>query len=196
MADDPTLELVARYRAGDGRAADALFERYAKRLGDLVRVRLSQRLASRIGPEDVLQSAFNSFFGGLRHDRFALERRGDAWKLLVAIALNKLARQAARHQADKRDLRREQSLEVGDRMDDLLGAALLREEPSPDEAAAVADELEECLRQLAPRQRTIVELGLQGYSDADIAATVGCAEYLVRRDWRRFKARLRERLQC
>ena len=41
--DDPTLDLVARFRAGDTQAADALFQRYAGRLGGLVRKSKSRR---------------------------------------------------------------------------------------------------------------------------------------------------------
>jgi hypothetical protein len=43
--------------------------------------------------EDVLQSAFRSFFGGLENGKFAVEGEGDLWGLLAAITLHKLYRQ-------------------------------------------------------------------------------------------------------
>src|SRR5437879_3375640 len=103
----PSAELMARWRQGDQEAAEELFRRYAERLLALARSRLSARLARHVDPEDVVQSAFRSFFTGARADRFALRRSGDLWRLLVAITLHKLQHQVERHTAGKRTAVRE-----------------------------------------------------------------------------------------
>jgi hypothetical protein len=67
--DQPLLNSC---RKGDEDAARELFDNYAERLLLLVRRRLSQRLASRFGPEDVLQSVFRTFFRRAQQGQFSL----------------------------------------------------------------------------------------------------------------------------
>src|SRR5207245_6051067 len=102
MEDNQSAELMARWRGGDQQAADALFQRHAERLLALVRTRLSSQLARRFDPEDVVQSAYRSFFVGARDGRYVLTRSGDLWRLMVGITLNKLYRQVQHHQDRKR----------------------------------------------------------------------------------------------
>src|SRR5438270_12519197 len=80
--DVPSADLMARWRDGDEEAAEQLFHRYAERLLALARSRMSVWLAGHVDPEDVVQSAYRSFFTGARAGRFALERNGDLWRLL------------------------------------------------------------------------------------------------------------------
>jgi ECF sigma factor len=49
--DDATINLMARWRAGDQRAAEKLFRRYADRLIALARSRLSAKLSQRTTPK-------------------------------------------------------------------------------------------------------------------------------------------------
>src|SRR5262245_30887753 len=101
---DSSAELLARWRAGDQQAATALWQRYAQRLLALVRSRMSGELAHHTDPEDVVQSAFCSFFAGTRDDQYVLRHSGDLWRLLVAITLHKLHHQVRRHMAAKRSM--------------------------------------------------------------------------------------------
>src|SRR5262245_57090075 len=152
MSKDQSAELMTRWRNGDQRAADELVRRYTERLLALARSRLSARLTRHIDPEDVLQSAYRSFFVGTRDGRYVLQRTGDLWRLLVAITLHKLHHRVERHTAGKRDITLESPFEGKSTLGDLEYLALARE-PSPAEAAALADELELVLRKLEPRQR-------------------------------------------
>ena len=63
-------------------------------------------------------------------------------------------------------------------------------EPTPLEAATLADEVENVLRQLEPHQRPILELLLQGHNQAEIAQELQCSERTVRRTLDRVKALL------
>lgn len=89
-------------RQGDERAAEQLFAQYVGRLTALARARLSPRLSARTDPEDVVLSAYRSFFVAAREGQFTLARSGDLWRLLVAITLHKLYRQVRRHEAASR----------------------------------------------------------------------------------------------
>src|SRR3990172_5568517 len=102
MAQESSAEILQRYRNGDEAAANELFCRYVGRLTLLARSRLSPKLASRTDPEDIVLSAYRSFFIGARDGRFLLARSGDLWRLLVSITMHKLYRQVREHSAEKR----------------------------------------------------------------------------------------------
>src|SRR5262249_27654834 len=103
-ADDVSVKLVARWQAGDQQAAAELFHRYAVRLIALASSRLSSRLATRVDPEDLVQSAYRSFFSGAREGQYELQQSGDLWRLLLVITLRKLHDQVRRHTRAKRDV--------------------------------------------------------------------------------------------
>jgi RNA polymerase sigma factor (sigma-70 family) len=186
--DQPSAEILQRYRDGDERAADELFSRYVGRLTLLARSRLSPTLASRTDPEDIVLSAYRSFFIAARAGRFTLSRSGDLWRLLVAITLHKVYRQARQHRSERQSLA-------------ALGEALaanghpFSREPSPDEALALTDELESVLSQLDPFARRVLELRLQDRPLSEIAEDVGRSERTVRRTLSEIRSRLSERFE-
>src|SRR3954452_6779641 len=139
-----SLVLLERFRSGDDLAAGELFDRYFERLTSLARSRLSPRLARRTDPEDIVLSVYRSFFVGARGGRYALGRGGDLWRLLAAITKHKLLRQVRQQGAARRSVDVEIPL---DRVDEgtLLGG---RQDPTPEDAAALADELERVLSRL------------------------------------------------
>src|SRR4029077_20290698 len=116
-----------------------------------------------VDPEDVVQSVYRSFFLDSRDGRFQLQRGGDLWQLLVTMTLHKLTNQVNRHAAQKRAVSRERNFGSEDSLFG-IGAPRLAKQPSPVEALALADQLEQLLRTLEPPQRRIVELRLQGYN--------------------------------
>jgi RNA polymerase sigma-70 factor (ECF subfamily) len=189
---DGSAELLARWQAGDQQAATKLWRRYAVRLIALVRSRLSSKLAGKVDPEDVVQSAYRSFFTAARDDRYVLRHSGDLWRLLVAIALHKLDHQLRRHWAGKRSVAVEQNFGGENDLFHLHIQRLARE-PSPAEAVALADELEQVMRQLEPVQRRMVEMRLQGYHLDEIAGDTQRHERTVRRVLKRVEQSLRRR---
>ncbi len=176
MAEEASIQLVARWQQGDQQAAGQLFRRYEEQLVALTRGRLSAKLAQRIDPEDVVQSAYRSFFSGARNGAYELERGGDLWRLLAGITLNKLRHQVRRNTTGKRAMGRERDLAGAD-----PGVLLRATEPSPVEAVALVDELEQLMRRLDPTHRRILELRLQGYNLEEIATQTERTERTVSR---------------
>jgi RNA polymerase sigma-70 factor (ECF subfamily) len=191
--DDASLALVARWRTGDQNAATELFQRYAERLIGLARHNLSNRLSNRLDPEDVVQSVCRSFFAGARDGRYVLQQSGDLWRLLVTITLNKLQDKCRRHTADKRSINREQNYGSEDSLFGIQAEVLARE-PSPEEATALGDMLEQVMRPFEPPQRRMIELRLQGYPLDEIAADTGHCRHTVMRVLKRVRLQL-EQLQ-
>lgn len=182
-------DLVARWRDGDERAAAELFQRYASRLIALARSRLSVKLAQRVDPEDVVQSAYRSFFGDTKDGRCEVQRGGDLWQLLVTITLHKLHDQVKRHRRAKRAVDRERNI-GSDESWSSVEAHLATQAPSPMEAVALTDEVEQIMRELKPLYRRILELRLQGYNIDEIAAHTQSGERTVRRVLEQVKEQL------
>ena len=145
MAELTSKELLSRVRDGNSRAAGEIFDRYLRRLIELARQRISPKLARRIDPQDVVQSAYRSFFVHARDGRFVLERAGDLWRLLAGITLNKLHRQVERHTAGRRDIGKEE--DAGGKIGSMEAVS---PEPTPDEAAVMAEELERVMQRACP----------------------------------------------
>lgn len=186
--------LLARWREGDQEAAQELFYRYSERLIALVRTRLSDKVAARFDPEDVVQSVYRSFFSNARDNRYVLERSGDLWRLLVAMAMRKVVTQVRHENAERRSVQREQALpNVGDEFGSF--AEVLGREPSPADASAVLDELEQLMRGLDPVARRILEMRLQGYRTQEIAVEVHRSDRMVRLTMEDVRGRLNQRLQ-
>ena len=154
-----------------------MFERYFARLTALVRGRLGAKLRARVDADDVAMSAYRSFFVRAAAGQFELAETGDLWRLLARMALHKLSHQVERHTAEKRAVSHEE------RLTDSNGIArdIASPEPSPDEAAAVADELEFIMRSLNETERRTLELRLQGELLDAIAVELGQSERTVRR---------------
>ena len=69
MTENELPDLFGRVCTGDEKAADDLFDRFVDRLTALARDRRSPKLARRVDPEDIVQSAFRSFFRNARGGR-------------------------------------------------------------------------------------------------------------------------------
>lgn len=168
-------ELLHQLSAGDEDAAQQVFQQYLERLTALARSRLSAKLSSRIDPDDIVLSAYRSFFLRARRGEFHLGEGRDLWHLLVEITLHKLYRQAAHHSAQRRNIQRETTDAAGS-----PPQAVSREAP-PEAAALLADELSAVMTMLSPDERTALELRLQGLELAEIARSLSKSERTVRR---------------
>lgn len=171
-----TAEILAACRRGDRRAEETLFHQYFSRLLGLTRRRLPPGLGRRVDPEDVVLSAYRSFFVGLRGEAgfAATETPEDLWALLCTITRRKIAKQARRHHARRRAVGQEHTLgpEIADAIED--GEA-------PEAAAMLSDEVEQLVATLGKTDREILMQLLEGATSAEIAEERGCSERTVRR---------------
>jgi RNA polymerase sigma-70 factor (ECF subfamily) len=174
-AEESGSDLVRRWRSGDEQAAAELHRRYAQRLWALAEAQIGSRLGRRVDPDDVVQSAFRTFFRRSAAGEFAIDHSGALWRLLVRITLNKIARQRERHYAAKRDVRSEVSPDAGQ-----LSPEAVAHDPTPEEAAVLTEALECVVAHLKPPDPEIVGLRLQGYSTSQIGREVGCSRWTVR----------------
>ena len=186
MPEHESIELIARWQSGEQTAADEIFHRYSSRLINLVRGHLSSKLTSRFDAEDVVQSAYRSFFVGARDGRFLLENSGDLWRLLVGIAMHKMQHQVERHTAGKRNVDREANLQP-EGAAPAIPAMFPGREATPSEALVLADVVENIVGQLTALESRMFELRLEGYTLDEIAIDTKRSQRTVRRVMDRIK---------
>jgi RNA polymerase sigma-70 factor (ECF subfamily) len=176
MADAPTfVELVRRVRNGEQEAAAELVRQYEPFIRRAVRFRLhGAGLAAAIDSADLCQSVLGSFFVRVAAGEYDLAGPDDLVRLLRSMARNKLASQVRRERAARRDRRRNAALDVRD-------LPLVAPQPTPSQAIATAELLQEVDRRLTPDERRLVELRRQGHDWAAIAAEVGDAPTVLRK---------------
>jgi RNA polymerase sigma-70 factor (ECF subfamily) len=188
MSGDPSFDdVMARLRAGEQDAARQVFQRFAGRLITLAHERLGSLVRPKLDAEDVVQSVFKSFFLRYSAGQFDLGDWDSLWGLLVVITLRKCGREIRHFHGPQHDVRREAAA-VGE-----AAAAweALAGEPTPAEAAMLADTVEQFLGELGSRERRIFELRLQGCTVPEISAEVGRTEYTVEGMLRKIRKRLR-----
>jgi RNA polymerase sigma-70 factor (ECF subfamily) len=176
---------VELWRAGNQQAAQRLFDLYAERLLALARRRISQRLAGRVDPEDVVQSVFRTFFQHAKEGEFCLDEQDDLAKLLMRITVHKTLRQVAFHKAAKRDLTQEiaPGRESQQQLEEILDT-----EPTSEEAVTFLDNLEHFFNRLKPQERQILEMRLHGFSNDEISRQLGIYDRKIRRVLERVRA--------
>jgi len=185
---DSFSDLVGRLHAGDDRAAQEVFDRFASRLIGLARSQIAAGIRPKLDPEDVVQSALRSFFRRHEEDRFDLQSWDSLWGLLSLITVRKCAKKTEYYLAQRRGGGREISLVAEG--DSQAGAVAIDREPTPEDAAMLLETVEEALRDFDPADRQVIELSLQGYSAAEISVQLSRAERSVRRLRERVKKRL------
>lgn len=191
MAEDSSKVLVEMLQNGDREVAEAIFQRYVARLIALTRNRLSAKLGRRVDPEDIVQSAFRSFFRRAEAGDYEFDDPGDLWRLLTVITLNKLRRKAEYHSAAKRNFGAERHAA---RDEDVPRLEAVSHDPPPGIELETKEEIETLCRGFSQQHQRIVELRLQGYQQAEIAEDANCTERTVRRVMERFRNRLEERM--
>jgi RNA polymerase sigma factor (sigma-70 family) len=189
MDDDLSFELVlAQLRQRDDDAATQVYERFAGRLIAQARKQLDPRILQRVDPDEVVQSAFKSVFLRLADGEFVLGNWDSLWGLLTRVTLHKCHKWVDYFQAQAREIQREVPQAAQD--DSSNSWQFLDREPTPPEAAVMAESIAQLLHGLDEREQQIVTLSLHGCEVADISAQVKCTESKVYRVLRLIRQRL------
>jgi RNA polymerase sigma-70 factor (ECF subfamily) len=173
--DAPDVDLIARWRAGDERAATLLVDRHATAVARYV-----ASLGGREALDEVVQDAFVRAFGSL--ESFRGDSAFRTWLFTIARRLVLDRRRARRRQRETVDL------QDGD---------LATEYSALD--SLVADEAQEKMRgaieRLTPTQREVFTLRINdGLSYKEIAEVVGTTEGAARVHYHNALRQVKERL--
>jgi DNA-directed RNA polymerase specialized sigma24 family protein len=165
-ADHTFSDLMARVRRGDARAAEELFQQFEKQVRLEVQMRMRDpRLRRLVDDADICQSVMLSFFVRARLGEYDVADPRELMRLLAGMARNKVAAQARRHSADRRDFRRAVGLGGAD--------ATVATGASPSQVVAGEELLRELRARLSEEERGIADLRAAGKSWAEVAAELG-----------------------
>jgi DNA-directed RNA polymerase specialized sigma24 family protein len=179
---------IAELKAGDARAAQRLWENYFPRLVGLARKKLHELPRRAADEEDVALSALDSFCRAAEQGRFPrLTDRDNLWHLLVTITARKALQLVRRERRQKRGggtVRGDSAFhatpecpeeETG--LERVIGT-----EPTPEFAAEMAEEYRQLLALLGTGDlQAIAVWRMEGYSNEEIAARLGCVPRTVER---------------
>jgi RNA polymerase sigma-70 factor (ECF subfamily) len=154
----------------------------------VVRVHLRDpRLRRVLDSTDVCQSVLASFFVRANLGQYELDTLEHLLRLLATIARNKVTNEANKHQADRRDYRREQALGARE-------ALVAASSSDPAQQVAARDLLEQVRQRLSDDERQLAEQRGRGESWAEIAAMHGGTPEALRKKFTRGLDRVLQQL--
>lgn len=182
-------EWIEELKTGDSSAAANLWNRYHERLLTFARYRIHTDARRVTDEEDLVATAFGSFFCRAASGQFPeLAGRRELWALLVTITDRKAVNTVRQHMADKRGggrVRSESTFDGEDGVQGVLaGAGNLQLLPD------VAASLSELMDSLDDDMREVVMLRIDGYTNDEIGqrlnrsvATIERRLRLLRDQW-------------
>ncbi len=163
MSMDSVSHWIEQIAEGDETAARELFDRYYARLIGLARRRLCSIPPEVADAEGAAASAFRSFFGGVKKQKFSkLDDRDDLWKLLATITARKAVAQVRKHwkkRGERANVNRTAEI-----------AVCLDKQPTPEQVVSLLDECESLVYKLEDETlQRVALLRLEGYGTDEIA---------------------------
>jgi RNA polymerase sigma-70 factor (ECF subfamily) len=195
-----TLDILARARAGDRAALDAIFTQHRTRLRRMVEIRLDRRLQARVDASDVVQDAYIDVFGRL--DEYLADPKLSLFLWLRLVVGDRLMKVHRQHLgAQMRAAGREVSLyrdALPIASSAALAAQLLGKFTSPTQAAMRAERmmrLQDALNSLEPIDREILSLRhFEELTRQEAAQALGIEEAAAAKRYVRALKRLKEAL--
>jgi len=179
---------IKALKGGDQAAAQRIWESYISRLIGLARARLRDSPRRAADEEDVALSAFDSFCRGVDVGRFPrLDDRHDLWQVLALITVRKSIDLRQREGRQVRGGGRVRAFSdlVDEDFDPTRG-----DEPGPEMAAQLADEYRRLMEKLDdPTLRSVATWKLEGFTNDEIAARLGCVTSTVERKLARIRGK-------
>ena len=191
MSMTPISDLLAQVRGGDAAAAEELVRTYEPELRRAIRVRLTDaRLRRLVDSIDICQSVLAGFFVRTAAGQYDIQTPEELLKLLVTMARNRVIDWARRTQADRRDGRRDVSIEQdnGEQMQ------FASNQPGPVSVLVSRELLEQVRSRLAPEELKLMEQRAEGLNWNEIAGTTGDQANAVRMKLTRALDRVAEEL--
>jgi RNA polymerase sigma-70 factor (ECF subfamily) len=180
--------LLQRARQGDRAAWERLAQEYEPKVRLVARVLLGPALRPYLDSVDLVQSVHRSLMVGLRTDKFDISSPDK----LMALAVTLVRRKVARHWRHlQRQRRLSQDSQDSGNLPHLL-SSLSSPRPDPAQTVQFNDSVQHLCNTLEDAERRMLDLRLQGYSPAEIAANLGIHPIALRVRM----SRLRQRLQA
>lgn len=163
---------IDQAKTGEEAAAQRLWERYFPQLLSVARKKLSDGPRRVADEQDVVVSVFDACLRGAREGRFAdLHDREDLWQILVMLTARKASNLKRAHNRQKRGGGRVRGESVFEE-DGMY--QVVSQEPTPETAALLAEEIQSLLDRLDdPDLKQVALWKLENYTNREIAEKLG-----------------------
>jgi len=179
--------LAERLQRGESQAIRDLFDKYSHQLEQIAAKNIHAGLKRRFDGEDIVQSAFRTFFRRQQDNQFRIKHSDQLWRLLVRITLCKTRSHARRHTAARRDAKAEKAGAVD--------WESLGQEASPQDVIALWEEVDAVLEGLPDQAGDILFKRIEGETKSDIARQLNLSRQTIHRILKLVETRLSERLE-
>ena len=176
---DSFVDFFSALNRHDSDAWSELTRRYTRRLIGLARKKLDVRLGSKLDPEDVVQSVYRLLHARLDGPGLRAESWEHLWGMLALLTAMR-CKNWFRHYLGTQRRGLESPLPGEEESGDEAPLPGDFKEPTPAEAAELAEEMRRLLPRLDPQTARIYWLGMLGFSDAEVTAELGVTEARVR----------------
>ncbi len=192
---DDWERLIKGLMSGDEVILREFHRKFGPMLHGIADSRLAPSMRRRFDADDVVQSAFRTFFRRARIGYFKFDDNQRLWNLMCAITLTKLREKARFHTRHSRSVKREQSVE-GSGESASARSELESSQPTPAESIEFADAFEALLSSLDENEQKLVDLKLQDLTNDEVAETLGVSERTVRRMLNRLQEKIEGALEA
>ena len=199
--NDVMGDLYDRLCVGDAQAAYAVWDRFYGRLVRVARRKLNGVPRRAFDEEDVALSAIRSFLDGAQKGRFYRWQNGrELWQLLLTVTTRKAFAYRCREMREKRGggrVRGDSAFRFDDsqRMARPTSRAVRATELSPDQFDVLVEEAEQLLDALPDESlRRVARWKLAGYTNEEIADSLGCVKRTVERKLERIRRKWLKRV--
>jgi RNA polymerase sigma factor (sigma-70 family) len=170
MSESGIRDLLNRVRAGDPSAAEELVRTYEPEVRRAIRVRMTDaRLRKLVDSIDICQSVLAGFFVRTAAGQYDIQTPEELLRLLITMARNRIIDWARRSQADRRDGRRDVSLQLADGSDRMIASS----EAGPVSVLVNRDLLEQVRNRLSADELLLMEQRADGLGWNEIASQIG-----------------------
>jgi RNA polymerase sigma-70 factor (ECF subfamily) len=181
-------ELMQRVRERDAAAAAEMVRRYERHIRRAVRFQLvDPRLRRVFDSMDVCQSVLATFFKRMAAGQYELEHADQLIHLLARMACNKVAGEARKQRAKRRDVGRVENVEF-------LAEAQAGPEREPGERLAQRELIERFRERLSEEEWRLVNERADGRGWAEIAEEIGGTAEGLRKKFTRAVERVERQL--
>ncbi len=170
MSESGIRNLLARVRNGDPTAAEEIVRTYEPEVRRAIRVRMTDaRLRKLVDSIDICQSVLAGFFVRTAAGQYDIQTPEELLKLLITMARNRIVDWARRNNAERRDGRRDVSLQNEDGTD----LEIASDEAGPVSVLVNRDLLEQVRNRLSFDELQLMEQRADGRGWNEIAAQSG-----------------------
>jgi RNA polymerase sigma-70 factor (ECF subfamily) len=162
--------LIARARAGDQAAWEALFRTCYPKVIRVVRRKLDQPMRSLYDSTDFVSDVMKSLAANI--DRLDFPSLGSLIAFLAQAAEQKVIDEYRRRHTLKRDITRERALAASDGTD-IKPMTLISDDPTASQVVQADEARERLLARQDELERMVIELRHMGYTNVEIAERTG-----------------------